>query len=160
MDKGRFSRRYLGLSGSIFAREGRGRNSAACTPQQACPGTECRTTPQYIDAAGRTGSQCVLGAAALTAQHGSRPSSMEAQQVGAADTHVTALPLVQRRCTVGIGRAPIRAAEAKELVAGVCVLRLERRATGVRRGSTRAESGRAGVCCPSTPRRARSDAAT
>eukprot|EP00964_Phaeocystis_antarctica_P087773 scaffold55786_cov36-Phaeocystis_antarctica.AAC.1 len=133
MDKGRFSRRYLGLSGSIFAREGRGRNSAACTPQQARPGTECRTTPQYIDAAGRTGSQCVLGAAELTAQHGSRPSSMEAHQVGAA---VTVLPLVQRRCTAGIGRAPIRAAETKELVAGVCVLQLERRATGVRRGST------------------------
>ena len=37
-----------------------------------------------------TGSQCVLGAAELTAQHGSRPSSMKAHQVGAADTHVTA----------------------------------------------------------------------
>ena len=85
---------------------------------------------------------------------------MEAHQVGAADAHVTALPLVQRRCTADIGRVPTRAAEATELVAGVCVLRLERRAMGVRRGSTRAESGWAGVCCPSTLRRARSDAAT
>ena len=71
---------------------------------------------------------------------------MQAHQVGAADAHVTALLLVQRRCTAGVGGAPIRAAEAKPLVAGVCVLRLEPRATGARRGSTRAVSGRAGVC--------------
>ena len=46
---------------------------------------------------------------------------MQAHQVGAADAHVTALLLVQCRCTAGVGGAPIRAAEAKSLVAGCWV---------------------------------------
>ena len=46
---------------------------------------------------------------------------MQAHQVGAADAHVTALPLVQRCCTAGVGGVPIRAAEAKSLVAGCWV---------------------------------------